>query len=194
MTSKQKTVTVIGAGALGSHVVQFLRNEDARIRVVDYDRIEQKNVQAQFHSKPNVGKLKVNALGQTMQFLYGIKLETVPFRLIEDNVAPLLHGDLVLDCLDNAESREILQRHVREKGIPCLHGALAPDGQFGRVVWDNAFQIDSEVGYGEVTCEGGDFLPFIAMVSACLARSAQLYLREGKLVGYAITPTGVFCL
>ena len=66
-----KIVTIVGVGALGSHLVQFLRSEDVTINVIDFDRVEQKNTQSQFHSKPSVGKMKASALKQSMQFLYG---------------------------------------------------------------------------------------------------------------------------
>ena len=185
-----KTVTIVGVGALGSHLVQFLRNEDIKIRVVDFDRVEQKNVLSQFHSKPNVGKLKVDSLKQAMQFLYGQRITTIPHKLVKENVGTVLDGDLVIDCLDNGESRRLLQDWVRVVKIPCLHGALAQDGTFGRVVWDKNFVVDDEDASSTATCENGEFLPFIAIVSSHLARAAQIFIQEGKEVGYSISPVG----
>ena len=188
-----KTVTIIGVGALGSHLVQFLRNEDVEIKVIDFDRVEQKNVQSQFHSKPNIGKLKVDSLKQAMHFLYGRRLYTVSNKITTDNVS-IVRGDLVIDCMDNGEGRRILQGHVREKGIPCLHGALAPGGTFGRVIWDESFVIDDEAGVGGATCEDGEFLPFIGITSSYLARAAQIFLADGKKVGFSISPVGVMAV
>jgi molybdopterin/thiamine biosynthesis adenylyltransferase len=195
-------ITIVGVGALGSHLVQFLRNEKAVLRVIDFDRVEQRNVLSQFHSKPNVGKLKVESLKQAMQFLYGVKIETNSNKLVEDNVDALLSlggrmavdvpSNLVIDCLDNGAARRLVQAHVRKHGIPCLHGALAPDGAFGRVIWDQDFVIDDEAGQGAATCENGEFLPFIALVSAYLAKAAQEFLATGKRAGYSISPAGTF--
>jgi len=186
-----KYVTVVGVGALGSHLVQFLRSEDIEIRVIDFDRVEQKNVQSQFHSKPSVGKLKVDALKQSMQFLYGRKIHTISHKLVYNNDNELLKGDLIIDCLDNGEARKIVQNYARLYEVPCLHGALAPDGGFGRVIWDEQFVIDSEAGQGGATCENGEFLPFIAITSAYLARAAQIFLTNGKKTGFSISPNGV---
>jgi len=186
-----KYITVVGVGALGSHLVQFLRSEDITIRVVDFDRVEQKNVQSQFHGKPSVGKLKVDSLKQSMQFLYGRKIHTISHKLVVDNVDALLQGDLIIDCLDNGEARRLVQANVRDNDIACLHGALAPDGGFGRVIWDESFTIDSEVGQGGATCENGEFLPFIAITAAYLARAAQIFLNENKKIGFSISPVGV---
>jgi hypothetical protein len=185
-----KIVTIVGVGALGSHVVQFLRSEDVSIRAIDFDRVEQKNVYSQFHSKPGVGKKKVAALAQSMQLLFGLKVKTISHKLTEDNQDALLGGDLIIDCLDNEASRLLVQEWVRKHKVPCLHGALAPDGSFGRVVWDENFAIDSEAEAGSATCENGEFLPFIAITSAHIARAAQVFLLEGRKIGYEISPGG----
>jgi molybdopterin/thiamine biosynthesis adenylyltransferase len=151
-----------------------------------------KNVQSQFHSKPSVGKLKVDALKKQMQFLYGIKINTVGHKLVADNVDNLLGGsDLIIDCLDNGDARRLVQGYVRNSTIPCLHGALAAGGAFGRVIWDEGFVIDDEDGDDVATCEDGEFLPFIGITASYLARSAQLFLSENRKVGFSISPTGV---
>ena len=185
-----KIVTVVGVGALGSHVVQFLRSMDVEIRVVDFDRVEQKNVYSQFHGKPGIGKKKVAALAQSMQLLFGVKIETFSHKLTNDNQEALLAGDLIVDCLDNHLSRSLVQEWVRTHNVPCLHGALASDGSFGRVVWDENFAIDSEALIGDATCENGEFLPFIAITSAYIARAAQVFFLEDRKVGYEVSPAG----
>lgn len=186
-----KKVVIVGVGALGSHVALLLRNE-AMIRAVDFDRVETKNTLSQFHGKPHVGKNKAQALQQSFQFLFGLKVEVIQHRLIEDNAkAVLLGADLVIDCLDNAASREIVQRFARTSKVPCLHGALAANGAFGRVVWDERFVIDTEDGAGAPTCEGGEHLPFIAVVSALIAKSAQDFLKKGRQIGFEVSPSGV---
>jgi len=208
-----KKVTVVGVGALGSHFVQFLRSEDVEFKLVDFDRVEQKNTLSQFHGKPGVGKLKVQALQQTANLLWGMKLEVNSNKLTEENAEQLLSGaDLIVDCLDNAEARRIIQHYVRlPTGIalkikvtpekvessgtsimtPCLHGAVDGEGSFGRVVWDEGFVIDSGSAPGTPTCEDGENLPFIASVAAYMARSCQAFLRRAVRIGYQISPGGV---
>jgi len=189
-----KKVTIVGVGALGSHVAYALRNE-AHLKVIDFDKVEQKNTLSQFHGKAGVGANKTNSMKQAFAFLYGIKLDTVPHRLTEDNVHQLLDGsDLVIDCLDNEASRKIVQNHCRAGSIPCLHGALALGGTFGRSVWNEQFVIDKEDGPGQATCEDGAFLPFILLVSSFIARSAQEFLKNNKKIGYQIHPNGVICI
>ena len=187
-------LTVCGAGALGSHLVQILRSEKLLpIRVVDFDRVESHNLGSQFHGAQGRGKLKVQALQQTMQFLWGAKLVATPTRLTADNVDAVLGGsELVVDCLDNAKGRRLVQQFCEQAAIPCLHGALAAGGTYGRVVWSEHFVVDEEKVAGGHTCEDGAFLPFIALVSAYLARSVQLFVKDGRRVGFEVTPTGPF--
>lgn len=188
-----KNITIVGVGALGSHVALLLRNVEASIKVIDFDRVEQKNTQSQFHGKPNVGKLKVQSLSAVMQMLFGIKIATISSKLTVDNADQLLSStDLILDCLDNVASRQVVRAHALRAQIPCLHGALAPGGQFGRVVWSECFTIDSEVGIGAATCEDGEHLPFIAITASHLAHAAQTFLKTNRKVGFEINPGGVF--
>lgn len=188
-----KHITIVGVGALGSHLCTFLRNEEIQMQVVDFDRVESKNLQSQAYTKLGSGKLKTEALKSAMQGFWGLRLKTVPHRLTKDNVEALLRGnDLVVDCLDNGASRRLVQDFCKDASIPCLHGALAPNGEYGRVAWSENFKIDDEAGVGGATCENGEFLPFICIVSAYLARSVQIYLRDSKQVGFEISPTSVF--
>lgn len=190
-----KRVVIVGVGALGSHLALLIRNLPVQIKVIDMDKIERKNVMSQFHTNMSVGKNKAEALKQSMQGLFGVKIESIPHRLVGDNAEQLLGGaSLVVDCLDNGASRRVVQGLVRARGIPCLHGALAPNGAFGRVVWEPQFEIDDEDGPGAATCEDGEHLPFIALVSSLLATSVRRFIRDGKRVGFHVHPSGVTTL
>jgi len=159
--------------------------------VIDFDRVEMKNVYSQFHPKQSVGKKKVEGLYQTMKFLYGIDISKIGNKLTADNVEQILSdADLLIDCLDNGETRRLVQDFAKAHDVPCIHGALAADGGFGRVIWTEHFIID-EASAGTATCENGEFLPFIAITSAYIAYASQLFLRDGRKAGFSISPRGV---
>lgn len=183
-------LVIVGAGALGSHVLLDLRNLTETIKVVDDDRIEAKNVLAQVHTKMGMGRNKAQAIQQLMLGLFARKIEAVPHRLTSDNADALLKGaKLVVDCTDNFESRALIQDWCQKHDVPCLHGGLAADGQFGRVIWSEDFKPDASAE-GAATCEGGEHLPFIAMTSAWLAIAAQRFLADGTKIGFQIWPEG----
>lgn len=187
-----KKIVIVGVGALGSHVAQFLRNE-AELKVIDFDRVEQKNVLAQFFMKPSIGKNKASSMKSAFMLMYDIKIEAVTHRLTVDNVEQLLSdGNLIIDCVDNIATRNIIGDYIRMAGfgyLKCLHGAVDAGGSFGRVVWDEHFKPDEESA-GAATCEGGEHLPFIAVVAAVIARTAQQYLKTGQQRSYSVLPDG----
>ena len=188
-----KRVTIIGVGALGSNLVQLLRNLDVTLRIADFDRVEHKNVRSQFHGKPHVGRLKTDAVKATMSLMWGLNIEAMPAQMVATNIGIVIDpSDLIVDCLDNAASRLLLIEYAAKHKIPCVHGALAADGAFGRVVWDPDFKVDSESVTGQATCHEGDHLPFIMNVSSCLAMSISEWLQTGKKINYSISPRNAF--
>lgn len=186
-----KSIVIVGVGALGSQLVPLLRNVKPALTVVDFDRVEAKNVQSQFFPKSAVGKTKVLGLAQAVDLFFGMKLKTNPNKLTAENAGAVLGGhDLVVDCLDNGASRRVIQGYVRQHGIPCLHGAVDANGTIGRIVWDEGFRIDDEDGAGAPTCENGEHLPFLAIVSAHLAHVTKEFVTKGVKIGYQVTPGG----
>ncbi|MCB9760235.1 MAG: ThiF family adenylyltransferase [Alphaproteobacteria bacterium] len=184
-------VTLIGAGALGSHVVLLGRNLPVEWTVIDFDRVERKNTLSQFHSRMGLGRNKAQALAQAMQGLFGLRLKTAPHRLGPDNADALLGDAAVLvDCVDHAETRRLIQRAARARGVPCLHGALAADGAYARVMWGEAFAVDPG-GEGEATCEDGRHLPFIAMVAARMVAALQRCIEDGVQHSEHVHPGGL---
>ena len=186
-----RTLTIVGLGALGSHLALLLRTQDLQLRLVDFDRVEKKNTLSQFHTRMGVGRNKAQALQQALQGLFSVRAQAVPHRLVADNAQAVLGGsDLLVDCVDHAPTRLLLQAYAREQGLPCLHGALAADGAYARVHWSERFAVD-EGGEGEATCEDGQHLPFIATVSAHMALVLQRFLETGERRELHLHPGGV---
>ena len=174
-------IVICGVGALGSTAVQYLRNVDAELRLVDFDRVESKNLTAQAYVKQSLGKNKAEALKLQLWNLWSVKAEAMNVKVVAENVAEVCAGaDLVVDCFDNRAGREVLSAHARASKVPLLHAALSGDGRFGLVRWDERFVPDAEDQAGQATCEGGEHLPFIGLLSAALARAIQDFVRDGK--------------
>lgn len=62
-----------------------------------------------------------------------ISLESFDSRVDADDAASLISGsDVVLDCLDNWETRFVLNRACVDLGIPLVHGAV--EGMNGQLM------------------------------------------------------------
>jgi len=187
-------ITIVGVGALGSHVALLLRNEKAGLKIVDFDRVDAHNIQAQFHTKMSLGKNKAQSLSQAHQGLFGVQVASVPHKLTNDNAAAILGGsELVLDCTDNIEARNTISITCGLE-VPVLHGGLSAAGDFARVVWDEHFVPDAEDKGAGATCVDGEHLPFCAMAGALMAVEAQRFLKTGKKASWQLTPTGIIRL
>jgi threonine dehydrogenase-like Zn-dependent dehydrogenase len=169
-----------GVGAIGSTAAVLCRNLEATLAFVDFDRVESKNLLAQAYVKPSVGKNKAEALKLQFLNLHGVKAASFGVRLTRENVEALCGGaDLLIDCFDNRESRQVLSDYARKAGKALVHGALAGDGSFGLVRWDERFIPDAEDQAGQATCEGGLHLPLIGLLGASLARIIQDFVKHG---------------
>lgn len=191
-----KNVSIVGLGALGSHLVLLARNWDARFNLIDFDRVEAKNLQSQFHSGLGKGKNKATALGAAMQGMWQRRTYAYPVKLDGGNALQLLgESDLIIDCTDNLAARKVIQDFVKTyPKIACLHGCLSADGTLARVVWTEHFQPDPEGEEGQATCEDGENLGFHAMAGAVLQFSAALFLKTGVKQSFQLTPTSIIRL
>lgn len=189
-----KTITIVGLGAIGSNLLFAARELPVEWVLVDFDAIEFRNTQAQFHTCMSLRRNKAQALQQVMQSLFKKKnVKTKPVKLTDDNADAVLGGsDLVLDCVDNPEARTIIATYCRDNDIPCLHGGLAQGAPFGQALWDEDFTISAPDENGVATCEAGEFTPFIVMMASAMAGSVQKYLETGEKVGFVtMTPTAL---
>ncbi len=188
-------IVFCGVGAVGSSAAVLCRNLEATLVFIDFDRVESKNLLAQAYVKPSVGRNKAEALKLQLLNLHGVKAESFGVRLTRDNVEALCGAaDLLVDCFDNRDSRQLLSDFARKVGKPLVHGALSGDGTFGLVRWDERFTPDAEDTPGQATCEGGAHLPLIGQLAATLARTVQDFLKHGtrrdSMVGLnAVTQT-----
>jgi molybdopterin/thiamine biosynthesis adenylyltransferase len=187
-----KRIVFAGVGALGSNAVVLCRNLAVQLVLVDFDRVESKNCLSQAYVKPSVGKNKAEALKLQLSNFWGIKAESFGVRLGEENVETLCgSADLVVDAFDNAKSRRLLSTWAATKQKPLVHAAVSADGTFGLVRWDERFTADEEGTPGQATCEGGEHLPLISLVSSTLARAVQDFVADGSRRDAMISLSGV---
>ena len=123
-----KRVLVVGCGGLGGHLIDMLaRIGVGMLRVVDGDVFEPSNLNRQLLSEvPLLGVSKAKAAAAKISRVNPeISVEAVDSFLTEKNARRLLlFCDVVLDGLDNIESRRILAKECERAGIPYIYGAV----------------------------------------------------------------------
>ena len=132
---KNYTVCVVGCGGLGGYIIEMLgRLGIGHIIAVDGDVFEESNLNRQLLSDTSsLGIEKAIKAKERMNIVNPlIEVKSVTERLTKQNGKDILNGaNVVVDALDNIESRLILEEICEEINIPLVHGAIA--GWYGQV-------------------------------------------------------------
>lgn len=125
---RQAHVLIAGVGGLGSPVAFYLACSGVGcLTLVDSDPVELSNLNRQIlHWEKNIGEKKVfSAVSKLKEINSTVKVVPLAIKLTAENFTGLLQGvDLILDCLDNMETRFILNQGCFEKGVPFVHGGV----------------------------------------------------------------------
>jgi len=125
---KSARVFVAGVGGLGSASSLYLTAAGVGLlRLCDFDRVELSDLNRQvLYSEQSLGKLKVEEARLRLAALNPeVKIETLSEKIGERNIEHLAAGcDLIMDGLDNMETRFLLNSYSVQKKLPYLFGAI----------------------------------------------------------------------
>lgn len=187
-SAQGRLVTICGAGALGANLAESLaRMGLERLRVIDRDRVEVHNLSTQPWMQQDVGAPKARALAGALYRAVGARLDAQFVELTPERAPRLIAGSaVVVDAFDNLPSRVAVAHAAAEAGAPCLHVALAPTGDYGCGLWDDAYRIvDGPVG--APTCDYPLTRPLALLVAAAAAEALVAHLLAGARRGFEVT-------
>ncbi len=185
-----KHVVIIGAGALGSAAAETLvRAGVGRVTIVDRDFVEYSNLHRQVLYTERDAENKMPKAEAAKEKLQKINSEPIVHAIVgEADVATLeatLPADLIIDALDNFDTRMLINDFSQKHRIPWIHGACV--GSYG---------ITYTVLPGETPClhclmetipldgetcdTAGIIAPTVQMVSSYQAAEALKLLTENK--------------
>ncbi|MGN0384819.1 MAG: molybdopterin-synthase adenylyltransferase MoeB [Lachnospiraceae bacterium] len=133
---KAARVVILGAGALGSPVIQYLAAAGVgTIKVVDFDEVSIENLQSQvIHTTRDLHRPKVASARDTIRNINrDILVETENIKIEANNIEELIEGfDVVVDCTDNYKSRYLIGDACGLHKIPLVFAAIYQfEGQVG---------------------------------------------------------------
>ena len=179
---KDKKVAILGCGGLGGFLCEFCaRLGIGNIIVCDGDVFEESNLNRQILStEGNLGTLKAEAAKAYIECTNpACIVEAVCQPFSAKNAAFLKDCDVILDALDNAESRLLLEECAEEYGIPLVHGAVGGWGGQSCLILPEMrtlhrlYQDAPEDAQKTV-------LPFTAAACACQEMALALKVLTGK--------------
>lgn len=130
---REAVVYIAGSGGLGTHQAQQLQRIGVKkIYLVDKDKVEVSNLNRQiFYGYKDIGKYKVK---KAKEVLEGFNLNTeieIRKEIINKDTKIPSDVDIILDALDNFESRYILEGLARKYNIPFIHAGV--DSWYGQI-------------------------------------------------------------
>ena len=151
---------IIGAGGIGSYLVDFLsRIGIYRIEVYDDDKLEEKNLTYQNFMPDMVGYNKVSALNNKLKVNGLCPVISQPYRVL---VEKQLKGyDLVICCADNLAVRRLLYRQGYGDDAKLKWLDLRAQGRNAALI---SYKVDENLvddllagAEGSFSCQGGEW-------------------------------------
>ncbi|PCS21835.1 molybdopterin-synthase adenylyltransferase MoeB [Candidatus Enterovibrio escicola] len=125
---KKSSTLILGLGGLGCTASQYLAAAGAgTLTLVDNDFVELSNLQRQIlHNDSTIGKLKVVSAAKALRQLNPhVQVNIIAQRLADEALSTLIaKHSLVLDCSDNIETRNQLNRLCFSHKTPLVNGAV----------------------------------------------------------------------
>ncbi len=116
------TVMVVGCGAVGSFATEALaRSGVGHIIVVDFDRVEESNINRQlFALTSTIGMPKVAVAAARIRDINPDATVDAFDMFFDDAHAPDVHPDFVIDAIDSVDSKIALYRWCMARNIPFI--------------------------------------------------------------------------
>lgn len=121
-------IVVVGAGGLGSPILYYLTAAGVgHIKIVDFDIFDVSNLNRQIlHNETRLGMSKASSAFLTLNRLNSeVEVDYYENKITIESAKEIFKDcDLIIDAVDNIETRLILNQYSIKHGIPVLFGAV----------------------------------------------------------------------
>ena len=188
---KASKMLVVGIGGLGCAASQYLAAAGVgNLTLLDFDTVSLSNLQRQvLHCDERLNMPKVESAKIALEQINPhINIETINAKLDEEKLAEIIpHFDIVLDCTDNVEIRNLLDRQCCNAKIPLISGAaIRMEGQISVFTYEpntpTYRDLSKLFGQNVLSCvEAGVLAPIVGIVGTIQALEAiKVRLKIGK--------------
>ncbi|MHA2021587.1 MAG: HesA/MoeB/ThiF family protein, partial [Candidatus Thorarchaeota archaeon] len=183
------TVSVVGAGGLGSPALRLLTAIGfGKIRIIDRDVVELSNIQRQtvYHTV-DIGMPKAEAAAANLALLNpNVEFEPISASLAEDNARTLLDGsEIIVDGLDSFKTRFAVNRASVSLKIPYVFaGAIEYHSNLSTFIPDKTGCLHCLSGDAQdntdYTCANVGVTPELLSVTASVQVREAVLLATGQ--------------
>lgn len=188
---KASKMLIVGLGGLGCAASQYLATAGVgHLTLLDFDTVSLSNLQRQvLHDDSRLDMPKVESARLSLQRLNPhIHIDTINEKLSEQKLAKIIpHFDVVLDCTDNVDIRNQLDRCCQQTKVPLVSGAaIRMEGQVTVFTYEENtptyHHLSQLFGENVLSCvESGVLAPIVGLVGSIQALEAiKVRLKVGK--------------
>jgi len=185
---KASRALIVGLGGLGCAASPYLAAAGVgALTLLDFDTVALSNLQRQIlHHDADIGRAKVDSAAESLAAINPhVHIDTVNGMLEDEALEALIAGhQVVLDCTDNVQIREQLNRLCRARGVPLVSGAaIRMEGQISVFSWQPGTPcyrcISRLFGEQTLSCvEAGVMAPLVGVIGAMQAMEAIKVLTD----------------
>jgi len=126
---KALSVTVYGAGSVGSHTVYELAKLGVKsLKCIDFDIVELPNIGNQFFKVSDVGKFKVVALRQNIIDFTGNEIEVGHLKVDSNSDLELAEGSIHILTFDNMQARKDVFNLLKDFPVTLIDARAGGQG------------------------------------------------------------------
>ena len=178
-------ITICGAGALGANLTENLaRSGFAKLKIVDRDRIEERNLSTQPYYRSDIGAFKARILANALYRAISVKIIPETQELTAENYQQILNNSgLIIDTFDNSISRQIVKDYSDQTQSPCLHIGLA--GDYAEIIWNSDYRVPSDVN--DDVCDYPLARNLVLLAVAVASESIITFITTGETNSFTVT-------
>ncbi|WP_439238346.1 molybdopterin-synthase adenylyltransferase MoeB [Lonepinella sp. BR2919] len=190
---KDSRMLIVGLGGLGCSASQYLAAAGiGHLTLLDFDTVSLSNLQRQvLHTDERIDMPKVLSAKIALQTINPhIEITALNQKLDKEKLAQLIpQFDVVLDCTDNVESRNQLDRCCELAKVPLVSGsAIRMEGQISVFTYEpntpTYRHLSQLFGENRLSCvEAGVLSPLVGIVGSIQALEAiKVRLKIGNVL------------
>ncbi len=159
----------------------LVRSGVGTLRLIDFDRVEEDNLNRQLFFRDDIGRLKTEALADTLRRITPeVALIEVVARVTAENVVGLVAGaDVIVEAVDGAADKAMIANRCTTElpDVPLVTvSGLAGSGSANDIVTERI--ADMVYLVGDLSSDVRDGLPLYASrVMAAAAHEAHVVIR-----------------
>lgn len=182
---RQFPIAICGAGALGANLAENLvRSGFGNLKVIDRDRIEERNLSTQPYYRSDVGAFKAKILANSLYRAIGVQIQAETKELTASNIQKLVSNTrLIIDTFDNSIARQIVTDYCSQQNLPCLHAGLSSD--YAEVIWNENYRVPSEAN--DDVCDYPLARNLVILTVGIASEMVIKFIATGECLSYTIT-------